>query len=91
MFGPAVASSPFGDATALMNQVDRTLKYFGSDLTSMVNNFDLKSVGIIAIVIVAGIFLFDLIGTGFGAPFLGRSLSSSAAQLWQDRPQISGR
>ena len=86
-----VAVTPFGDATAMMNQVDGALRYFGYDVPSIVKNFDLKTVGLVTLAIVFAIIIFDLVSTTFAAPVFGRSLTSTIAETWLERPNVQGR
>ena len=91
----AAVSSPFANPNALMSQVDGALRYFGQDLTSIIKNFDLKTLGTATIVVVLAILLFDLVASFFATPgsypVFGRSLTSFAAQAWKERPNVQGR
>ncbi|XP_063840662.1 uncharacterized protein LOC135089220 [Scylla paramamosain] len=80
----------------LMTQVDQTLRTLGFDLTSLVKSFDIKTVGLLTLVVIGAIFLFDLIHYGYASyagssssyTSYGRSLVTSAAKVWDQRDQL---
>ncbi|XP_042869174.1 uncharacterized protein LOC122251350 [Penaeus japonicus] len=55
------------------------------DLKGLVNKLDIQTVGLVALVVVAAVFLFELFSKSY-APY-GRSLLSSAAHAWDDGDQ----
>ncbi|XP_027229891.2 uncharacterized protein [Penaeus vannamei] len=55
------------------------------DLKGLVNKLDIQTVGLVAVVAVAAVFLLDLFTKSY-APF-GRSLVSSAAHAWDRADQ----
>ncbi|XP_069975996.1 uncharacterized protein [Penaeus vannamei] len=55
------------------------------DLKGLVNKLDIQTVGLVAVVAVAAVFLLDLFTKSY-APF-GRSLVSSAAHAWDKADQ----
>lgn len=79
-----------------MTQVDQTLRTLGFDLTSLVKTFDIKTVGLLTLVVIGAIFLFDLLhygyagyaGTSSSYTSYGRSLVTSAAKVWDQRDQL---
>lgn len=80
----------------IMTQVDETLRTLGFDLKGLVKAFDLKTVGLLTLLVVAAIFLFDIINYGYasyaGSPSsytsYGRSLVTNAAKVWDQRGQL---
>ncbi|XP_045118561.1 uncharacterized protein LOC123508746 [Portunus trituberculatus] len=80
----------------IMTQVDQTLRTLGFDLTSLVKTFDIKTVGLLTLVVIGAIFLFDLIhygyagyiGTSSSYTSYGRSLVTGAAKVWDQRDQL---
>ena len=96
---PSTIATPLAfngfDTTAVMNQVDGALKYFGFDLVDLTKKFDIKTVGIVALVVILGIVIFDIFSFNFAragaTPLLGRSMAVTAAKAWIDRPSVQGR
>ncbi|XP_050692918.1 uncharacterized protein LOC126983830 [Eriocheir sinensis] len=78
-----------------MTQVDQTLRTLGFDLKGLVKAFDLKTFGLVTLVVVAAIILFDIIHYGYASyagetssyTSYGRSLATSAAKIWDQREQ----
>ena len=91
MPSPALTYSP-----DIMTQVDQTLRTLGFDLTSLVKTFDLKTVGLLTVLVVAAIFLFDLVNYGYASygsssssyTSYGRSLVTNAAKVWDQRGEL---
>ncbi|KAG7156269.1 uncharacterized protein LOC121853794 [Homarus americanus] len=91
-----VVTSTLPAATAVMHQVDESLRTLGFDLKSLVKAFDLQTVGLLTLVVVVGIFLFDLLNYGYSSyqddsstyTSYGRSLVTTAARVWDHREQL---
>lgn len=94
MPSPAVTALPL--SPDFMTQVDQTLRTFGFDLKGLVKAFDLKTVGLLTLVVVGAIILFDIIHYGYASyagntssyTSYGRSLATSAAKVWDQREQL---
>lgn len=79
-----------------MTQVDQTLRTFGLDLKGLVKAFDLQTVGLVTLIVVAAIIIFDVISYGYASyagtsssyTSYGRSLVTSAAKVWDQREQL---
>lgn len=79
-----------------MTQVDHTLRTFGFDLKGLVKAVDLQTVGLVTLVVVAAIIIFDIIHYGYASyagatssyTSYGRSLATSAAKVWDQREQL---
>ncbi|XP_066977552.1 uncharacterized protein [Macrobrachium rosenbergii] len=90
----AAASSPH--VGTLMNKVDEQLRTAGYDLKSFIKSIDLHTVGFLTLLVVAAIFLFDLLNYGYSAYLgntssyssYGRSLVTNAAKVWDQREQL---
>jgi len=84
------------DASALMTQMDGTLRLLGFDLQEFVKDLDIQSVGLFTLVVVAGVFLLDFLGYGYSAyqgttsaySSYSRSLTTGAAKAWQSRDEL---
>ncbi|XP_071530501.1 uncharacterized protein [Panulirus ornatus] len=67
-----------------MYQLQESLSSF--DLKHWIANLDFKTVGVLALVVVGVLFLFNLLTKSY-APY-GRSLLYSAANAWDNRDQL---
>ncbi|XP_071530500.1 uncharacterized protein [Panulirus ornatus] len=90
----AVTAAPV--ASSLMYQVDQSLRTLGFDLKSLVKSFDLQTVGLLTLLVVVGIFLFDFLNYGYSSYYgdtstytsYGRSLVTTAAKIWDQRDEL---
>ncbi|CAL4135883.1 unnamed protein product [Meganyctiphanes norvegica] len=81
------------NASAIMTQVDSSLRFLGFDLQDFIKNLDIQTVGLFTLVVVAGVFLFDFLGYGYSTyqgttsaySSYSRSLTTGAAKFWQNR------
>lgn len=93
---PAAGITTLPFSPDFMTQVDQTLRTFGFDLKGLVKAFDLQTVGLVTLVVVAAIILFDIIHYGYASyggetssyTSYGRSLATSAAKIWDQREQL---
>lgn len=89
----AAAAAPLG---TLMYQVDETLRTFGFDIKSLVKSLDLQTFGLLTLLVVGAVFLFDFLSYGYasytgdaaGHTSYGRSLVTTAAKVWDQRDQL---
>ncbi|XP_042869169.1 uncharacterized protein LOC122251345 [Penaeus japonicus] len=91
---PATTIAPLG---TLMYQVDETLRTFGFDVKSLVKSLDLQTFGLLTLLVVGAVFLFDFLNYGYASYYTGdisehtsygRSLVTTAAKVWDQRDQL---
>lgn len=91
-----IAATVAPAASTLMYQVDQSLRTLGFDLKSLVKSFDIQTVGLLTLLVVAGIFLFDFFNYGYSSYYgdtssytsYGRSLVTTAAKVWDQRDHL---
>ncbi|KAK7080628.1 hypothetical protein SK128_013378 [Halocaridina rubra] len=91
----ATAASNINPST-IMQTVDDQLQRAGFDLKSLVKAVDLSTLGLLTLVIIGGVLLFDLLSFGYLSYYdrntssytsYGRSLVTNAAKFWDSREQ----
>lgn len=93
---PVAAAAATAAASTIMQKVDQNLRTFGFDLKSLVKGFDLQTFGILTVVVVLAIVLFDIFSYGYSSyhgdtssySSYGRSLVTSAARVWDEREKL---
>ncbi|KAK3864237.1 hypothetical protein Pcinc_030057 [Petrolisthes cinctipes] len=93
---PSAAAAIPTAAETVIHTVDHGLRTLGYDLKSLVKAFDLQTVGLLTLVVIAGIFLFDLFSYGYSSyagntstyASYGRSLVFNAAKIWDQRDEL---
>ncbi|XP_053634215.1 uncharacterized protein [Cherax quadricarinatus] len=87
---------PGASAATIMQQVDQSLRTFGFDLKSLVKALDLQTIGILTLVVVLAIVLYDIISYNYSSyhgdlssySSYGRSLVTTAAKVWDQREEL---
>lgn len=93
----ATAATVAPAAATLMTKVDDSLRTLGFDLKGLVKSIDLQTVGLLTLIVVVGVFLFDFFNYGYQSYLAGdtssyssygRSLVTNAARLWDQRGEL---